>query len=180
MNRIDETRDFIPVNIAVLTVSDTRSLAEDRSGDTLAARLTAAGHRLAARAIIQDERDRIAEQLRLWIADPGIDVILSTGGTGLTGRDVTVEAHRDVYEKEIEAFGTVFTQVSMAKIGTSAVQSRACGGVAGGTYLFALPGSPGACKDAWDEILKAQLDYRHTPCNFVEIMPRLDEHKRRK
>jgi molybdenum cofactor biosynthesis protein B len=180
MNRIDETRDFIPVNIAVLTVSDTRSLAEDRSGDTLAARLTAAGHRLAARAIIQDERDRIAEQLRLWIADPGIDVILSTGGTGLTGRDVTVEAHRDVYEKEIEAFGTVFTQVSMAKIGTSAVQSRACGGVAGGTYLFALPGSPGACKDAWDEILKAQLDYRHMPCNFVEIMPRLEEHKRRK
>jgi molybdenum cofactor biosynthesis protein B len=180
MNRIDESRDFIPVNIAVLTVSDTRSLAEDRSGDTLAARLTAAGHRLAARAIVQDERDRIAEQLRLWIADSGIDVILSTGGTGLTGRDVTVEAHRDVYEKEIEAFGTVFTQVSMAKIGTSAVQSRACGGVAGGTYLFALPGSPGACKDAWDEILKAQLDYRHTPCNFVEIMPRLDEHKRRK
>jgi molybdenum cofactor biosynthesis protein B len=180
MNRIDESRDFIPVNIAVLTVSDTRSLAEDRSGDTLAARLTAAGHRLAARAIIQDERDRIAEQLRLWIADPGIDVILSTGGTGLTGRDVTVEAHRDVYEKEIEAFGTVFTQVSMAKIGTSAVQSRACGGVAGGTYLFALPGSPGACKDAWDEILKAQLDYRHMPCNFVEIMPRLEEHKRRK
>jgi molybdenum cofactor biosynthesis protein B len=180
MNRIDETRDFIPVNIAVLTVSDTRSLAEDRSGDTLAARLTAAGHRLAARAIVQDERDRIAEQLRLWIADSGIDVILSTGGTGLTGRDVTVEAHRDVYEKEIEAFGTVFTQVSMAKIGTSAVQSRACGGVAGGTYLFALPGSPGACKDAWDEILKAQLDYRHMPCNFVEIMPRLEEHKRRK
>jgi molybdenum cofactor biosynthesis protein B len=180
MNRIDESRDFIPVNIAVLTVSDTRSLAEDRSGDTLAARLTAAGHRLAARAIVQDERDRIAEQLRLWIADSGIDVILSTGGTGLTGRDVTVEAHRDVYEKEIEAFGTVFTQVSMAKIGTSAVQSRACGGVAGGTYLFALPGSPGACKDAWDEILKAQLDYRHMPCNFVEIMPRLEEHKRRK
>ena len=180
MNRIDPSRDFIPVNIAVLTVSDTRGLAEDRSGDTLVARLTGAGHKLAARAIVQDERDRIAGQLRLWIADPGIDVILSTGGTGLTGRDVTVEAHRDVYEKEIEAFGTVFTHVSMAKIGTSAVQSRACGGVAGGTYLFALPGSPGACKDAWDEILAFQLDYRHMPCNFVEIMPRLEEHKRRK
>jgi len=180
MSRIDERREFIPVNIAILTVSDTRSLAEDRSGDTLVKRLEEAGHRLAARAIVQDERDRIAEQLRLWIADPGIDVIISTGGTGLTGRDVTVEAHRDVYEKEIEAFGTVFTQVSVAKIGTSAVQSRACGGVAGGTYLFALPGSPGACKDAWDEILKLQLDYRHMPCNFVEIMPRLEEHKRRK
>jgi len=180
MSRIDPKREFIPVNIAVLTVSDTRSLAEDRSGDTLVGRLEEAGHRLAARAIVQDERDRIAGQLRLWIADPGIDVILSTGGTGLTGRDVTVEAHRDVYEKEIEAFATVFTQVSMAKIGTSAVQSRACGGVAGGTYLFALPGSPGACRDAWDEILKLQLDYRHMPCNFVEIMPRLEEHKRRK
>ena len=180
MNRLDPNRDFIPVNIAVLTVSDTRSLAEDRSGDTLVKLLTEAGHKLAARAILRDERDGIAEQLRLWIADPGIDVILSTGGTGLTGRDVTVEAHRDVYEKEIEAFGTVFTHVSMAKIGTSAVQSRACGGVAGGTYLFALPGSPGACKDAWDEILAFQLDYRHMPCNFVEIMPRLEEHKRRK
>lgn len=180
MSRIDSSREFIPVNIAVLTVSDTRGLAEDRSGETLVKRLEQAGHRLAARAIVQDERDRIAEQLRLWIADPGIDVIISTGGTGLTGRDVTVEAHRDVYEKEIEAFGTVFTHVSLAKIGTSAVQSRACGGVAGGTYLFALPGSPGACKDAWDEILAFQLDYRHMPCNFVEIMPRLDEHKRRK
>ena len=180
MSRIDSSREFVPVNIAVLTVSDTRGLAEDRSGDTLVKRLEQAGHRLAARAIVQDERDRIAEQLRLWIADTGIDVIISTGGTGLTGRDVTVEAHRDVYEKEIEAFGTVFTHVSLAKIGTSAVQSRACGGVAGGTYLFALPGSPGACKDAWDEILAFQLDYRHMPCNFVEIMPRLDEHKRRK
>ena len=180
MSRIDESREFGAVNIAVLTVSDTRGLSEDRSGDTLVARLTAAGHRLAARAIVRDERDQIAEQLRLWIADPGVDVILSTGGTGLTGRDVTVEAHRDVYEKEIEAFGTAFTTISMAKIGTSAIQSRACGGVAGGTYLFALPGSPGACKDAWDEILLPQLDYRHMPCNFVEIMPRLEEHKRRK
>jgi molybdenum cofactor biosynthesis protein B len=130
--------------------------------------------------IVRDERDQIAEQLREWIADDRVDVVISTGGTGLTGRDVTVEAHRDVYEKEIDAFGTVFTMVSMQKIGTSAVQSRATGGVAGGTYLFALPGSPGACKDAWDEILKLQLDYRHRPCNFVEIMPRLDEHLRRK
>ncbi len=180
MSRIDESRDFIPVGIAVLTVSDTRSIDDDRSGDTLVARLEDAGHRLAARAIVTDDRDRIAAKLTEWIADKSIDVILSTGGTGLTGRDVTVEAHRDVYEKEIDAFGTVFTHVSMSKIGTSAVQSRACGGVAGGTYLFALPGSTGACKDAWDEILKWQLDYRHRPCNFVEIMPRLDEHLRRK
>lgn len=177
---IDESKEFIPVRIAVLTVSDSRTLAEDRSGDTLAERLTEAGHLLAARDILPDDRARIAARLRAWIADPGVDVILTTGGTGLTGRDVTVEAHRDVYEKEIEAFGTVFTMVSMGKIGTSAVQSRACGGVAGGTYLFALPGSPGACRDAWDEILKWQLDYRHRPCNFVEIMPRLEEHKRRK
>ncbi|PVA07338.1 molybdenum cofactor biosynthesis protein B [Thalassorhabdomicrobium marinisediminis] len=174
------TRDFIPVRIAVLTVSDTRTLTEDRSGQTLVDRLQAAGHTLAAREILPDERDRIAAQLRAWCADPRIDVILSTGGTGLTGRDVTVEAHRDVYEKEIDAFGTLFTHVSIAKIGTSAVQSRATGGVAQGTYLFALPGSTGACKDAWDEILVHQLDYRHMPCNFVEIMPRLDEHLRRK
>jgi molybdenum cofactor biosynthesis protein B len=180
MSRIDESKDFIPVRIAVLTVSDTRTLAEDRSGDTLVARLTGAGHLLADRRIVQDERAEIAAQLRAWVADPGVDVIISTGGTGLTGRDVTVEAHRDVYEKEIEAFATVFTIVSMQKIGTSAVQSRATGGVAGGTYLFALPGSPGACKDAWDEILAPQFDYRHRPCNFVEIMPRLDEHLRRK
>jgi molybdenum cofactor biosynthesis protein B len=175
-----EQREFVAVRIAVLTVSDTRTLAEDRSGDTLVERLTDAGHVLAARGIERDDRVAIAGHLRRWIADPAIDVILTTGGTGLTGRDVTVEAHRDVYEKEIEAFGTVFTMVSMGKIGTSAVQSRACGGVAGGTYLFALPGSPGACRDAWDEILKWQLDYRHKPCNFVEIMPRLEEHKRRK
>ena len=180
MNRIDETRGFVAVRIAVLTVSDTRTAAEDRSGDTLVERLTGAGHVLAARGIEKDDRAAIADHLRRWIADPAFDVILTTGGTGLTGRDVTVEAHRDVYEKEIEAFGTVFTMVSMGKIGTSAVQSRACGGVAGGTYLFALPGSPGACRDAWDEILKWQLDYRHKPCNFVEIMPRLEEHKRRK
>lgn len=180
MTRIDESKDLIPVRIAVLTVSDTRSLAEDRSGDTLVERIEGAGHHLAARAIVTDDRADIAAHLRRWIADPAVDVILTTGGTGLTGRDVTVEAHRDVYEKEIEAFATVFTLVSMQKIGTSAVQSRACGGVAGGKYLFALPGSPGACRDAWDEILRWQLDYRHRPCNFVEIMPRLEEHRRRK
>ena len=180
MSRIDDSREFLPVRVAVLTVSDTRTPEDDRSGDTLVGRIEGAGHRLAARTILPDDRAEIADQLRAWCADPEIDVILSTGGTGLTGRDVTVEAHRDVYEKEIDAFGTVFTHVSMAKIGTSAVQSRACGGVANGTYLFALPGSPGACKDAWDEILAYQLDYRHRPCNFVEIFPRLDEHKRRK
>tara|TARA_R110002111_G_scaffold249572_1_gene313550 strand:- start:92 stop:619 length:528 start_codon:yes stop_codon:yes gene_type:complete len=174
------SKDFIPVRIAVLTVSDTRQLGDDRSGDVLAARISAAGHDLVDRKIIRDERVEIADQLRAWCADYGVDVVISTGGTGLTGRDVTVEAHRDVYEKEIDAFGTVFTIVSMQKIGTSAVQSRATGGVAHGTYLFALPGSPGACKDAWDEILVKQLDYRHKPCNFVEIMPRLDEHLRRK
>jgi len=180
MSRIDETAEFLPVRIAVLTVSDTRSLDDDRSGNVLVERLEGAGHTLAARQIIRDERDQIADQLRTWCADRDIDVVISTGGTGLTGRDVTVEAHRDVYEKEIDAFGTVFTIVSMQKIGTSAVQSRATGGVSNGTYLFALPGSPGACKDAWDEILAKQLDYRHRPCNFVEIFPRLDEHQRRK
>ena len=180
MSRIDETLDFIPVRIAVLTVSDTRSLAEDRSGQTLVDRLTEAGHQLAAREIVPDERAEIAQQLQRWIDDTAVDAVISTGGTGLTGRDVTVEAHRDVYEKEIDAFGTVFTMVSMQKIGTSAVQSRATAGVAGGTYLFALPGSPGACRDGWDEILLKQLDFRHRPCNFVEIMPRLDENLRRK
>lgn len=180
MSTLDLSRDFIPCRIAVLAVSDTRTLSEDKSGDVLQKRLLDAGHILAARHILRDDRAAIAAQLREWCADPEIDVIISTGGTGLTGRDVTVEAHRDVYEKEIDAFGTLFTHVSMAKIGTSAVQSRATGGVAQGTYLFALPGSSGACKDAWDEILALQLDYRHRPCNFVEIMPRLDEHQRRK
>ena len=177
---LDETRDFIPVRIAILSVSDTRGLAEDRSGQTLVDRLAEAGHILADRKILRDERGEIADQLRAWCANPDIDVIVTTGGTGLTGRDVTVQWHRDVYEKEIDAFGTIFTIVSMKKIGTSAVQSRATGGVANGTYLFALPGSTGACKDAWDEILCKQLDYRHRPCNFVEILPRLDEHQRRK
>ncbi len=180
MAQIDDGKAFIPVRIAVLTVSDSRSLSEDRSGQVLVDRLETSGHVLADRKILPDERDQIADQLRAWVADSDVDVVISTGGTGLTGRDVTVEAHRDVYEKEIDAFGTVFTIVSMQKIGTSAIQSRATGGVAGGTYLFALPGSPGACKDAWDEILVKQLDYRHRPCNFVEIMPRLDEHLRRK
>ena len=180
MSRTDDSRGFIPVTIAVLTVSDTRTNTDDRSGDILAARIEAAGHVLGARDIVKDDRAKIAARLREWCADASIDAILSTGGTGLTGRDVTVEAHRDVYEKEIDAFGTVFAHVSLAKIGTSAVQSRACGGVADGTYLFALPGSLGACKDAWDEILAPQFDYRHRPCNFVEIMPRLNEHIRRK
>jgi molybdopterin adenylyltransferase len=162
-------REFIPVRIAVLTVSDTRTLAEDKSGDTLVARIADAGHILADRKIIRDDRDDIAAILREWCESEDVDVIISTGGTGLTGRDVTVEAHRDVYEKEIDAFSTVFTIVSMQKIGTSAIQSRATAGVAMGTYLFALPGSTGACKDAWDEILVKQLDYRHMPCNFVEI-----------
>ncbi|MEL7256533.1 MAG: molybdenum cofactor biosynthesis protein B [Pseudomonadota bacterium] len=180
MSQNDDTKDFIQVRIALLTVSDTRDASQDKSGDVLAERITSAGHHLAERRIVKDERDQITAQLRTWIEDETVDVVLSTGGTGLTGRDVTVEAHRDVYEKEIDAFGTVFTIVSMQKIGTSAVQSRATGGVAGGTYLFALPGSPGACKDAWDEILQHQFDYRHRPCNFVEIMPRLDEHLRRK
>jgi molybdenum cofactor biosynthesis protein B len=180
MGQIDKTIDFIAIRIAVLTVSDTRSMDDDRSGDVLVSRIVKSGHILADRIIIQDERDQISWQLRTWCDDPQIDVVISTGGTGLTGRDVTVEAHRDVYEKEIDAFGTIFTIISMQKIGTSAVQSRATGGVCKGKYLFALPGSPGACKDAWDEILEPQLDYRHRPCNFVEILPRLDEHQRRK
>ncbi len=180
MSRIDETLDFIPVRIAVLTVSDTRTLEDDRSGDVLAGRVEAAGHILASRTIIADEQAAIEQVLRGWIADADVDVVISTGGTGLTGRDVTVEAHQAVYEKRIDAFSTLFTMLSYEKIGTSAVQSRACAGVAGGTYLFALPGSPGACKDGWDGILQAQFDYRHRPCNFVEIMPRLEEHKRRK
>ncbi len=176
----DAGRAFVPVRIAVLTVSDTRGLAEDRSGEVLVARLTAAGHVLAARALVRDEQAEIAARLRAWVGDPGVDVVISTGGTGLTGRDVTVEAHEAVYEKAIPAFGTLFTMISYGKIGTSAIQSRACAGVAGGTYLFALPGSPGACRDAWDGILAGQLDYRHQPCNFVEILPRLEEHRRRK
>ena len=175
-----EAPPFLPVRIAVLTVSDSRGPAEDTSGDTLVERLAAAGHVLADRAIVRDDQPAIEARLRAWIADPGVDVVISTGGTGLTGRDVTVEAHAAVYEKAAPAFGTLFTLISWQKIGASAVQSRACAGVAGGTYLFALPGSPGACRDAWDGILGPQLDSRQRPCNFVEIMPRLEEHRRRK
>ena len=173
-------REFIPVRIAVLTVSDTRTESDDRSGDLLAERIERSGHAVARRLIVPDEEDRIVDALRVMVAEPGVDVVISTGGTGLTGRDVTVEAHRMVYEKEIDAFSAVFAAVSMASIGVSAIQSRACAGVAGGTYMFALPGSPGACRDAWDEILSKQLDYRHRPCNLVEIMPRLEESLRRK
>lgn len=180
MARIDDSMEFIAVRFALLTVSDTRGLDQDKSGDTLVARITEAGHVLAARKILRDERAEISAQLLAWCVDPAIDAVITTGGTGLTGRDVTVEAHHDVYEKHIDAFGTLFTMISFQKIGTSAVQSRACAGVAQGTYLFALPGSPGACRDAWDEILSFQFDYRHRPCNFVEIFPRLDEHRRRK
>ncbi len=177
---IDQRKSFIPVRIALLTVSDTRSLAEDKSGSVLAERIETSGHQVVSRELIKDDRQEIRSKLENWVKSEAIDVIISTGGTGLTGRDVTVEAHRDVYEKEIDAFSIVFSIVSMKKIGTSAIQSRSTAGVAGGTYLFALPGSPGACKDAWDEILVKQLDFRHKPCNFVEIMPRLDEHLKRK
>ena len=173
---IDESRPFVPVAIAVLTVSDTRTLEDDKSGQTLVDRIAAAGHTLAARAIVTDDVEAIVGQLRTWIADPEIDVVVSTGGTGVTGRDVTPEAFESVYEKKIEGFGEVFRMLSYKLIGTSTIQSRATGGVAGGTYLFALPGSPGACRDGWDGILKDQLDYRFKPCNFVELMPRLQEH----
>ena len=176
MPGIDETRAFLPVNIAVLTVSDTRNLADDKSGQTLVERITGAGHNVAARKIVTDDVDKIVAQLRAWIADPAIDVVIATGGTGVTGRDVTPEAFESVYEKKIEGFGELFRMLSYAKIKSSTIQSRATGGVAGGTYLFALPGSTGACKDAWDDILRWQLDSRHGPCNLVELMPRLKEH----
>src|SRR5438270_1671750 len=179
MPGIDQSRQFIPLRIAVLTVSDTRSLAEDKSGATLAERIEKAGHGVGARAIVTDDVDKIRAQVKAWIADPAIDVIISTGGTGFTGRDVTPEALEPLFEKRMDGFSTVFHMVSYEKIGTSTVQSRATAGVAGATYIFCLPGSPGACRDAWDAILKDQLDYRHRPCNFVEIMPRLDEHLRR-
>jgi molybdenum cofactor biosynthesis protein B len=172
---IDESRTFLPVRIAVLTVSDTRGLAEDRSGDTLVERLTTAGHVLADRAIERDDVDTIVSRLRAWIADPNIDVVVTTGGTGVTGRDVTPEAVEQVAEKMIPGFGELFRWLSYAKIGTSTVQSRACACVSRGTYVFALPGSTGAVKDGWDGILREQLDSRHRPCNFVELMPRLLE-----
>ncbi len=168
---------FRPVRIAVLTVSDTRTRADDRSGDTLEERLLAAGHELAARNIVRDDRAAIAEQFRVWAADENIEVIISTGGTGVTGRDVTPEALSDVTEKRIDGFGELFRWISFQKIGTSTVQSRADAGVVNGTYIFVLPGSPGACRDGWDDILKDQLDIRHKPCNFAELLPRLREHE---
>jgi molybdenum cofactor biosynthesis protein B len=173
--RIDETRAFVPVRIAVLTVSDTRTLANDTSGDALVARIATAGHVLAARAIERDEADRIETLLRGWIADPAVDVVITTGGTGITGRDVTPEAFDRVLEKRIEGFGELFRMLSYQKIGTSTMQSRALAGVAAGTYLFALPGSTGAVRDGWDDILVWQLDIRHRPCNLAELMPRLQE-----
>jgi molybdopterin adenylyltransferase len=179
MPGIDASKEFIPLKIAVLTVSDTRDLADDKSGATLAERIEKAGHVLADRAIVTDDVDKIRARVKQWIADPAVDVVVTTGGTGFTGRDVTPEAIEPLFEKRMDGFATLFLMVSHAKIGTSAIQTRATAGVAGATYIFCLPGSPGACKDAWDEILVHQLDYRYRPCNFVEIMPRLDEHLRR-
>ncbi len=178
MPRIDESRPFLAVNIAVLTVSDTRTLADDKSGLTLVDMIQRDGHKVAARAIVKDDVPAITDQLRAWIGDPEIDVVISTGGTGVTGRDVTPEAFEQVFEKKIEGFGELFRWISFQKVGTSTIQSRAVGGVAHGTYLFALPGSPSACRDGWDEILKLQLDNRHRPCNLVELMPRLEEHRK--
>jgi molybdenum cofactor biosynthesis protein B len=176
---LDESRPFIPVRIAVLTVSDTRTLEDDKSGQTLADRIGEAGHVLAARAIVTDDIKNIRDQVLGWSKDPGIDVVITTGGTGFTGRDVTPEALEPIFEKRMDGFSEVFHRISYDKIGTSTIQSRATGGVLNATFVFVLPGSPGACRDAWDGILKPQLDYRHMPCNFVEIMPRLDEHLKR-
>lgn len=178
MPKIDDSRPFLAVNIAILTVSDTRGAEDDRSGNALAERLTAAGHRLAARTIVRDDVAAIRAQVQAWIADPEIDAVLTTGGTGVTGRDVTPEAVEALFEKAIPGFGELFRWLSYAKVGTSTIQSRATAGVANGTYVFALPGSPGACRDAWDDILVFQLDNRHRPCNLVELMPRLKEHQR--
>ena len=175
----DQTRAFIPLRIAVLTVSDTRQLADDKSGQTLVDRLTAAGHTLAARDLVPDDIDVIRGVVKAWIADPGIDAVITTGGTGFTGRDVTPEAIEPLFEKRMDGFSIAFHMLSHAKIGTSTIQSRATAGTAGATFIFCLPGSPGACRDGWDGILAHQLDYRTKPCNFVEIMPRLDEHLRR-
>ena len=176
MSKIEGDRDFLPVNITVLTVSDSRTLEDDKSGLTLVERIEAAGHSVAARDIIKDEVDLIVSKLNEWIADDNVDAVIATGGTGITGRDITPEAFAKVYEKEIPGFGELFRWISYQKISTSTIQSRATAGLANGTYLFALPGSPGACKDAWDEILVHQLDARYKPCNFVELMPRLKEH----
>ncbi len=176
MSRIDETIAFVPVRIAVLTVSDTRTPKTDKSGNLLAEMLTDAGHELAEHAIEKDDVEALRARVKGWIEDPEVDVVITTGGTGFTGRDVTPEALRPLFEKEIDGFSTAFHMLSFEKIGTSTIQSRACGGVVQGTYIFCVPGSPGACKDAWNGILKYQLDIRHRPCNFVEIMPRLQEH----
>jgi molybdenum cofactor biosynthesis protein B len=179
MPGIDPSRQFVALKIAVLTISDTRALEDDKSGATLVERIAKAGHAVAGRAIVSDDVEKIRAQVKQWIADPAIDVVITTGGTGFTGRDVTPEALEPLFEKRMDGFATMFLLVSQAKIGTSAIQTRATAGVAGATYVFCLPGSPGACRDAWDEILVHQLDYRYRPCNFVEIMPRLDEHLRR-
>lgn len=179
MTASTEPRPFVPVGIAVLTVSDSRTLEDDKSGDTLAARIADAGHRLAARAIVADDRAQIRATVESWTRDPTIDVVITTGGTGFTGRDVTPDALEPLFEKRMDGFSAVFHRISYDKIGTSTIQSRATAGLANATFIFVLPGSPGACKDAWDGILKAQLDYRHMPCNFIEIMPRLDEHLKR-
>ena len=179
MPGIDDSRQFVALKIAVLTVSDTRDLADDKSGATLVERIEKSGHAVAARAIVRDDVETIRARIKDWIADPAVDVIITTGGTGFTGRDVTPEAVEPLFEKRMDGFATLFLMVSHAKIGTSAIQTRATAGVAGATYIFCLPGSPGACRDGWDEILVHQLDYRYRPCNFVEIMPRLDEHLRR-
>ena len=176
---MSDERAFIPVGIAVLTVSDTRTPADDKSGDTLVARITEAGHLLVDRAIVADDKAAIAAQVRSWTLSDEIDVVITTGGTGFTGRDVTPEALEPIFEKRMDGFSEVFHRISYDKIGTSTIQSRATGGVVNATFVFVLPGSPGACRDAWDGIIQAQLDYRHMPCNFVEIMPRLDEHLRR-
>jgi molybdenum cofactor biosynthesis protein B len=179
MPGIDESKNFVPLKIAVLTVSDTRDFADDKSGTTLVERIKAAGHTPADRAIVKDDIDAIRAKVKSWIDDKAIDVVITTGGTGFTGRDVTPEAVEPLFEKKMDGFSMLFLMVSHAKIGTSAIQTRATAGVANSTYVFCLPGSPGACKDAWDEILVHQLDYRYRPCNFVEILPRLDEHLRR-
>ena len=179
MAEIEQSRQFVPLKFAVLTVSDTRELTDDKSGTTLCERIKEAGHIVVERSIVPDEVEKIRARVKEWIEAPAVDVIITTGGTGFTGRDVTPEAVEPLFEKKMEAFAALFLMVSFRKIGTSAIQTRATAGVANATYIFCLPGSPGACKDAWDEILVHQLDYRYRPCNFVEIMPRLDEHLQR-
>jgi molybdenum cofactor biosynthesis protein B len=180
MSRIDESRPFIPVRIAVLTVSDTRTKKTDTSGPLLASMIEEAGHEVAARAVVEDDPKAIRKQVKRWIKDPTIDVVITTGGTGFTGRDVTPEAVKPLFEKEIDGFSALFHMLSYEKVGTSTVQSRACGGVTNGTYIFCVPGSPGACQDAWNGILKSQLDNRHRPCSFIEIMPRLQEQRKKR